>query len=616
MASWLPWAVVLPPLVSFLLLTALGSKIRKAAGWIGSLATLISLIFAFRALTAVSGGATLVADPLLLLSYGDVEVAFGADVSPLSAIMLVVVAGVSFLVHVYSIGYMAKDPRIAVYFQYLSLFTLAMLGLVVSTNWVELYVFWELVGAASFLLIGFDYMRPAARAAAFKAFIVTRIGDIGLFAAMILAFAQTKSLAIADTFQAVQSGALAPNVVTGLALLIFLAAVGKSGQFPLHVWLPDAMEGPTPVSALIHAATMVAAGVYLVAFTYPIFAQSPSAQFVVATIGAFTAIFAATMALVQTDIKRVLAYSTVSQLGYMMLALGAGSVGAAIFHLTTHAFFKALLFLAAGAVIHAVGTNDITVMGGLAKKMPVTAAWFVIAAAALVGLPPLAGFFSKDAVLASTVPGYPAHFTAAVLTVLLTAAYMGRVLWLVFFGEARDAGRHAAAHEAPLVMRAPMHVLGVLVLVAGAFTAPWTGPIGRVFGALGEVAHAPLWMAGLTTALGLLGLGFSFLCVRGAIPCPLGDPTRAAYRLLEERYYIDWFYERAVGGAAALFGRFAEAVDRLVIDGLWRGIADALIVSGERADAAGGGQIQRYNAVALFALVVMLVVFALSMKGV
>ena len=396
------------------------------------------------------------------LEVGSVVINVTALVDPLTAIMLVVVTGVSLMVQVYSIGYMHGDPGYARYFAYMALFTASMVGLVLAGNIVQLYVFWELVGLCSYLLIGFWYHKPAAAAAAKKAFIITRIGDFGLLLAILYlvfnvdAFASQglNPLEIADIHKAVAiPGLLASGVVTWIAVGIFAGAVGKSGQFPLHTWLPDAMEGPTPVSALIHAATMVTAGVFLVARFFPLFESSETAMTLVAVVGGFTAVFAASMALVANDIKRVLAYSTVSQLGYMMLALGVGAYGPAVFHLFTHAFFKALLFLGSGSVNHATGTFDMRYMGGLRLSMPWTYATFLVGALSLAGIFPLAGFWSKDEILLGAFHSSSAVgqlvFWLALAAVFMTAFYMFRALFMTFGGEFRggsDADPNADPH--------------------------------------------------------------------------------------------------------------------------------------------------------------------------
>ena len=442
------WLIPLFPLVSFLLLIVFGKKIREGSSVLGIFFTFLSFISAVVVLIERFSSEA-VKHKWVWLRVGDIDISFGFEVTALGALMLFIVTLVSFLVHVYLKGYMKGDTRLPTFYAYLGLFTFAMLGLVISTNLLQLYIFWEFVGLGSFLLIGFYFFKEEAKAAAKKAFIMTRIGDVGLFIGMILIFWHAGSFEYDAIFKAIHTGDLSPSMITITAILIFIGAMGKSGQFPLHTWLPDAMEGPTPVSALIHAATMVAAGVYLVATMFPLFSASAVAMQTVAIVGAFTAIFAASIGLVQTDIKRVLAYSTVSQLGYMMLALGSAGYVAGIFHLTTHAFFKALLFLAAGSVIHAVHTQNINKMGGLQKKMKVTGALFLIGTLAISGVPLLSGFFSKDEILAAAwMNGNYFLFVLAVIAAFLTAFYMFRLYFLVFTGKRRRRKR-CMNHLAP-----------------------------------------------------------------------------------------------------------------------------------------------------------------------
>ena len=467
------WIVPLFPLLSFLVLILFGRRFKESSFKIAIFLTLLSSIFSILVLFERFTAPTYKSEALWL-AIGEVQLTVGFEVNQLNALMLVIVSLVSFLVHTYSAGYMKGDDRFSVYYAYLGLFTFAMLGLVLSPNLLQTYIFWELVGVGSFLLIGFYFYKEEAKQAAKKAFIMTRIGDVGLLIGMILLFWQVGSFEYDDIFQAVSDGVLSQGMITLTAILIFIGAVGKSGQFPLHTWLPDAMEGPTPVSALIHAATMVAAGVYLVATVFPLFEASEAALMTVAIVGAITAIFAATIALVQTDIKRVLAYSTISQLGYMMLALGSAGYVAGVFHLTTHAFFKALLFLAAGSVIHAVHTQDIEKMGGLWKKLPKTGLLFLIGTMAISGVPLLSGFFSKDEILIATwKAGHPVLFTLAVITAFLTAFYMFRLFFMVFMGKSR--GEQNEVHESPTIMTLPMTVLAFLAILAGYINTPWFG---------------------------------------------------------------------------------------------------------------------------------------------
>src|SRR3990170_558849 len=388
--------------------------------------------------------------------------------------MLLVVTAVSLLVQFYSQEYMRGDSGYSRYYAFMSLFTGSMLGLVLSSNILQLFVFWELVGLCSYLLIGFWFQRESARRAATKAFLVTRVGDLGFLSAILLIWTQTGELEIPHIHELAATGAIGSSVLAYFAGGVFAGATGKSAQFPLHVWLPDAMEGPTPVSALIHAATMVAAGVYLVARFFPVFIVSEEAITTVVTIGAITAIISALLGIVATDIKRVMAYSTVSQLGYMMMGLGVGGLAAAIFHLFTHAFFKANLFLGAGSVNHATGTFDMRKMGGLPRLMPVTFWTTTIAGLALVGVFPLAGFWSKDEILADAWADRPWVFWVALAGVFLTALYVGRMLFLTFGGEykggepSEHGGEHAAQpHESPWVMLVPLVVLAALAATAG-----------------------------------------------------------------------------------------------------------------------------------------------------
>ena len=512
------WAIFLLPLGSFALIALVIRPFLNrwpflaAASTIGTLAA--STVLAIITLRSVIIHHEVVFETWDWLSFGGATIQMGLLVDPLTAVMLVVVTSISLLIQIYSVGYMQGDPGFARYFAYMSLFTASMLGLTLASNIVQLYAFWELVGVSSYLLIGFWHERPAAAAAAKKAFIVTRIGDVGFLIAILYLFLRADDFAavglnafhIPDIWQAAQPVAVGAAVLGGTALTltalgIFAGAAGKSGQFPLHAWLPDAMEGPTPVSALIHAATMVAAGVFLVARFFPVFQQSDSAMAVVALIGVFTALMAATIALVMNDIKRVMAYSTISQLGYMMAALGLGAYAPAIFHLITHAVFKALLFLGAGSVNHASGTFDMRYMGGLRRYMPATYLLVVIAALSLVGIVPMAGFWSKDEILLAAFDGN-SHFAewinlvtfiGLIVGVVLTAFYTTRMVMLTFYGHFRGgidqenadlhpqehpvaaeshddgSGHHGGVHlaESPLVMVAPMAVLGLGAVLVG-----------------------------------------------------------------------------------------------------------------------------------------------------
>ncbi len=617
------WAIFLLPLGSFVLIALVIRPflnrwpLLASGSTIGALAA--STVLAILTLRSVILGHTVVFDTWEWLSFGGATIEMGLLVDPLTAVMLVVVTSISLLIQIYSVGYMQGDPGFARYFAYMSLFTASMLGLTLSSNIVQLYAFWELVGVSSYLLIGFWHERPSAAAAAKKAFIVTRIGDVGFLIAILYLFFKADDFAavglnafhIPDIWQAAQplaaGGAiLAGASLTWMSLGIFAGAVGKSGQFPLHAWLPDAMEGPTPVSALIHAATMVAAGVFLVARFFPVFEQSDAAMAVVVLIGAFTALMAATMGLVMNDIKRVMAYSTVSQLGYMMAALGLGAYAPAIFHLVTHAVFKALLFLGAGSVNHASGTFDMRYMGGLRRYMPATYLLVVIAALSLIGIVPLSGFWSKDEILLAAFDGNSRladwinifAFVGLIAGVVLTAFYTVRMVMLTFYGdfrggvaqeladlnleahgesaqdpahdghegdEAEDHHRHGGVHlvESPWVMVAPMAVLGAGAILIGYVINPqWidfvTVPVHWVTGfvadglhvATGGEGHAELpkfdWaVAGISTAAAVGGslLG---LAVYGLRRDQKREPLRVLgpiHTLLSQKYYVDALYE-------------------------------------------------------------------------
>ena len=541
------------------------------------------------------------------VTIGDLDVRVGIIMDPLTAIMLVVVTGVSLLVQVYSHGYMRGDPSYSRYFAFMSLFTASMIGIVLARSILQLYVFWELVGLCSYLLIGFWYQRPAAVAAAKKAFIVTRIGDFGFLIAILYLFLKTStfgaegldSLMIEDINVGARLGLLGGLAGTWLAVGIFAGAMGKSAQFPLHVWLPDAMEGPTPVSSLIHAATMVAAGVFLVARFLPVFEASADAMRTVALVGAFTALFAATMGLVSNDIKRVLAYSTVSQLGYMMAALGVGALGAAVFHLFNHAFFKALLFMGAGSVNHATGTFDMRYMGGLRRVMPLTYITMMIGSLSLAGIFPFSGFWSKDEILLhagrgdSLVDGVV--FWALIVGVFLTAVYAFRMIFMTFHGqfrggvdkelEERAAGSPAGAShslhlgESPWSMILPMLVLGVASVVSGYIA----NPFGFKHGFLGIEAHwfshflgdksdISVPLAGVSVAIAAAGMALAAaIYVWPKLTFKwLSRPVRPVHKLLSEKYYMDHLYERQVvaRGFYRLVCGTLDWFDRNIVDSM------------------------------------------------
>jgi NADH-quinone oxidoreductase subunit L len=610
------WLVPLFPLIAFLVLLAIGRTANRSGPVIGVIATLASFVMALLVLfeQTAEGGMAYVWNDLEWIRAGDFVLAMGYEVNPLNALMLVIVTFVSLLVNLYSMGYMKDDPRITVFFSYVALFTFSMLALVISENIVQLYIFWELVGVCSFLLIGFWYTKPEAKAAAKKAFIVTRIGDVGLFIGILLLVWNMPGHAIDFTNigNAFASGDISGGLATLIAILIFIGAVGKSGQFPLHTWLPDAMEGPTPISALIHAATMVAAGVYLVARTYPVFEASESAMQVVAIVGAFTAIFAALIALTQTDIKRVLAYSTVSQLGYMMLALGIGAYAAGIFHLFTHAFFKALLFLAAGSVIHVLHEQNIFKMGGLMGKMRITGWTFVIGALALAGIFPFAGFWSKDAILAEAYASHPVLFWVALITAFLTAFYMARLFFLVFTGQSRAESSEAGhAHESPLVMTLPMILLAIFSIGAGFFNIPGSDRLAAWLTGEAPEHHASVLVMVLSNVFALAGILLGWLMYgKRTIPQDwLSARATWLYRLSYRKFYIDEIYDYVIVRPLRVFGYFLHLFDEFIVDGIVRLTANITLAIGRAGTRLQNGQLQTYGLVSMLGLVILAVAF-------
>jgi NADH-quinone oxidoreductase subunit L len=612
------WLIPLFPLVSFLFLLLFGKKLKEASAFVGILATLASLVYSILVLLERLESPTHKAEAVWL-TIGNLELTAGFEVNQLNALMLVIVSLVSFLVHTYSKGYMHGDERFPVFYAYLGLFTFAMLGLVISPNLLQTYIFWELVGVGSFLLIGFYFYKESAKAAAKKAFIMTRIGDVGLLIGMILLFWQTGSFEYDEIFAAVEEGAISGTMITLTAILIFIGAVGKSGQFPLHTWLPDAMEGPTPVSALIHAATMVAAGVYLVASLFPLFNASETAMLTVAIIGAFTAIFAATIGLVQTDIKRVLAFSTVSQLGYMMLALGSAGYVAGVFHLMTHAFFKALLFLAAGSVIHAVHTQDIEKMGGLWKKLTFTGPLFLIGTLAISGVPLFSGFFSKDEILiAAWAHGNYILFWLAVIAAFFTAFYMFRLFFMVFSGEARSDMKNV--HESPSVMTMPMVVLAILAVIAGYVNTPWFGTFLGDWLVEGNEAlghghiEGPGWIMIVATVVSLLGILLAWMMYskKSISRDWLSSRAPIAYGIVKNKYYIDEFYNQSIVFGAKAVSLFLRFIELFLVEGLVKLTTATVQGLGKAGAKIQNGQVQTYGTIAFVGLAVLIVIYALT----
>ncbi|MBN1504955.1 MAG: NADH-quinone oxidoreductase subunit L [Candidatus Eisenbacteria bacterium] len=613
-------AVFLIPLLPFLgfaLTIFFGRRMPGNVGAAPAIATAsISSVLSFATLFyVISGRAVDVSYPWF--ATGDYLVSIGVTADPLGALMLVVVSVVGLLVEIYSVGYMHGDTRFSRYFAYISLFVFSMYGLVLANSFFLLFIFWELVGICSYLLIGFWFEKKSAADAGKKAFITNRVGDFGFLIGVLMLASAAGTFQFKEVFHAAGSGQFTPAFLTVATIFLFGGAIGKSAQFPLHVWLPDAMEGPTPISALIHAATMVAAGVYMVARCFPLFSASPEASLVVATIGGITAIMAATIACTQFDIKRVLAYSTLSQLGYMMLGLGCGGYVAGMFHLMTHAFFKALLFLAAGSVIHAIHEQDIRQMGGLSKYMKVTSLTFLAACLAIAGVPPFSGFWSKDEILVAVrQSGNTTLYVLAVAGAALTAFYMFRLYFIVFAG-----GEKKKAHESPAVMSVPLAVLGVLAVCAGWVGLPWMktnivsfltgsqahGAVGAavqavhgataqlqahagaaaqgVAGAVGEGAHAAHHgpdYAVMATSLLVVGAGILLAYatyMKGWVSREaFSKRLPLLYKLLYNKYYVDEIYQALIIGPLVKLTRGLSGFDLAVIDGAVNGTASVTVI--------------------------------------
>jgi NADH-quinone oxidoreductase subunit L len=612
--------IVLLPLTGFVLNGLAGPRLGKGfVSLVGCGLPVLAFLATVRAFLQLHGGA---GEALVETSYtwalvGDFrfDIAFYFD--RLSALMTLIVTGVGSLIHVYSTGYMKDDASYARYFAYLNLFLFFMLLLVLGRSLLVCFVGWEGVGLASYLLIGFWFEDPEKAAAGKKAFITNRVGDAGFLLGMFLLYHSLGTLDF-DAVNAAFQGPVPPAVSASLVgVLLFIGATGKSAQIPLHVWLPDAMAGPTPVSALIHAATMVTAGVYLVARLNGLYLQAPEASQLIAIVGLATALFAATIAVVQTDIKKVLAYSTVSQLGFMFLALGVGAYGVAVFHVYTHAFFKACLFLGAGSVIHALGgEQDIRRMGGLARRIPVTFVTFAVATAAIAGLPPLAGFFSKDEILwfafASERGGSPILWAVASFTALLTAFYMFRLLILTFLTPSRmDAQTEHHVHESPFSMTSVLIVLAILSAVGGFFHVyVFLEPVMPLPETDHALEHLELPLVVFAVVIGLLGLAAAAYVYRGG----LGRAERlqrrfaGAHRLLSGKYYVDELYEAVLGRPLHWISDriFLRLGDRMLIDGSLHGLAALAQRSAGRLGRVETGSLQLYVWLAVLGVVASL----------
>jgi NADH-quinone oxidoreductase subunit L len=626
-------SILLIPFLMFLLLGLAGHKLKsKLSGLLGTgglaAITVLSYITAysyFFTSEKIDGAFQKIsAFNMTWLQLTDkLHIDIGILLDPISVMMLVVISTVSFMVHIYSLDYMKGEKGFERFFAFLSLFSFSMLGLVLATNIFQMYIFWELVGVSSYLLIGFYYEKPSAVRAAKKAFIVTRFADLGFLIGILILSFTTKTfdfISLTDpNGPAISQGGgvmfMGLSVITWSMIFVYMGGVGKSAMFPFHIWLPDAMEGPTPVSALIHAATMVVAGVYLVARMFPVYALSaPAALEVVAYVGAFSSLFAAVIACTQTDIKRVLAYSTMSQIGYMMLALGVSGYGghdglgymASMFHLFTHAMFKALLFLGAGAIIHAVHSNYMTEMGGLRKYLPITHATFLVACLTIAGIPPLSGFFSKDEILAAAFHHNKLLFGIEYAVAGLTAFYMFRLYFSIFWG--KETHYHHSPHEAPLTMTIPLIILALGSIFTGII------PFNKLVTSDGKVFETEIeWIVAIPSVLiGLFGIGVAFIMYRKEtnIPDRLALTFKYSYKWAYNKFYFDELYLFVT--KRIIFRYISEPIawfDRHIVDGTMNSIALLTQTASFRIRKFQSGQLQKYAFVFVSAVVLLAIVF-------
>lgn len=584
--------IPLLPLIGFILLGLLNKRLPKnIAGFIGCATVLGSFVLSTLIFINISGSSVIV--PFMdWFSAGNLSVSFSFLLDPLSALFLMIVTGVGFLIHVYSIGYMHDDENNNIFFAYLNLFIFFMLLLVMGSSYLLMYVGWEGVGLCSYLLIGFWFKNNAFNNAAKKAFVMNRIGDLGFLLGMILIFITFGSTNYTVVFSQAQQGYMpetslnSHSIITIITLLLFVGAIGKSAQIPLYTWLPDAMAGPTPVSALIHAATMVTAGIYMVARSGILYTLAPISMFVVALVGVVTALFAATIALAQNDIKKVLAYSTVSQLGYMFLGLGVGAFSSSVFHVFTHAFFKALLFLGAGSVIHGLsGEQDIRNMGGLRKKMPITAITFLLASLAIAGIPPFSGFFSKDEILASAYSYNKFFWLLGLIGSSMTAFYMFRLYFLVFMGEYRGKP-DVHAHESPKVMTVPLVILAILSTLGGLVGIPESlggksiiaGFLHPVFAdahrnitemASGSISELMLMAITVVVVIASIVYARNKYIAHKDLPVAEGQKLARIPNIIYHKYYVDEIYNALI---TRPLDRISEVLERVfdlkIIDGI------------------------------------------------
>ncbi len=612
--------LLISPLIGFLINGLFGKFLKsneKFSGWIGALAVLVSFICSVVVFTNVSSGPVFEAVLYEWISGDSFAFNIGFHVDALTTVMLLVITGVGFIIHVYSIGYMHGDAGYTRYFAYLNLFVFAMLLLVLGNNYLMMFIGWEGVGLCSYLLIGFWYDKQSATDAGKKAFIVNRIGDFGFLLGMFTLFAAFGSLDFTTIFDSAETRnfqqVFGASTLVIATLLLFVGAIGKSAQIPLYVWLPDAMEGPTPVSALIHAATMVTAGVYMIARSAVLYDLAHTGQ-VVAWVGVLTALFAATIAITQNDIKRILAYSTVSQLGYMFVGVGVGSYASGVFHLMTHAFFKGLMFLAAGSVMHAMANElDMRKMGGLRTKMPITHWTFLIGALAIAGVPLLSGFWSKDEILHSAWSSSKAIYIIGLLTAFLTAFYMFRLIFVTFYGKSRvesDVASHL--HESPAIMWVPLAILAIPSAILGILVG-WDGH-NSVFhhftktvfpAAHGESSGNVFLFMVISAIVGLAGIALAWLRYKNRTPS--AQPGNTLHKLVANKYYIDEIYNTVFVQPIKNISHYLlwRVVDTGIIDGIVNGVAAAIRLIGGTLRRLQTGVVQAY----IVSMVVGIVLF-------
>ena len=616
------WLIPGLPLVAFLIVFLGLRALRANANFCAFLSICLTAASTGLSLwvfiSMLSSPETIILEGFEWFSVGAVSASVNLLINPLTAIMIAIVSVVSLLVQIYSVGYMRTDTGLNRYFSFISLFTFAMLSLVMTDNLLVMFLSWELVGLCSYLLIGFWFHRPEAAKAAKKAFFITRIGDFGFLAALLILFNATGTFNIEGIHHAAAVGIISGGALLWSTLGLFFGAMGKSAQFPLHTWLPDAMEGPTPVSALIHAATMVASGVFLVARMYPLFDYSENTLTVMAIIGGFTALFAATMALVSWDIKKVLAYSTISQLGYMVLGLGVGGPAIAIFHLFTHAFFKALLFMGAGSVSHATGTFDMHKMGGLARQMPWTFATFFIGALSLSGIWPLAGFFSKETILASALDKQPVLFALVLATVFLTAFYMFRVIFITFGGKYKGQEK---PRESPAIMLVSMVILAILAVSSGWLDA--NGMFGKLLGQgilhswtsgiFGVFSHPLTWVS-LALAAGGILLAWAIYKKKWLSASSISNSFAPIHSLLVNKYWCDEVNENIIGKKVLDGGIFTgfEKFDTYVINGAVGGLAQFTNTTSRLLKKIQNGNLQTYLLFFIIGIALIMLIMVLT----